>query len=206
MPSIESSLPAQSLMELPERLDGRLGGQQGGVEYFESHQGIIGAQRTARPFALQLSKDVLAFLDGQMTPLHFGHKKSLGVLRVRCHEIQLDTALPVPLRAGKSGPAEVLEDGRGVVMDELALLLCGVSTPERLMRRIHAKPEAHGRVGDLAAFYVCQALCSLSIMSEALHPLNLRWRCQAVPAGYAVPHERRDAGNFSASYDFIWTF
>jgi len=39
----ESSLPAQSLMELPERLDDRLRGQYRGVEYFESHPGILGA-------------------------------------------------------------------------------------------------------------------------------------------------------------------
>lgn len=129
-------------------LGGRLGGQDTGVEHFEPDPGILGAERAVRPLALQLPEHILAFRDRQMPPLHLGHKQPLAVLRVRRHQVQLDTALPVTLRAGKSRPAEVLEDACRVVMDEFALLLCSISRPKALMRRIHAKPETHGRVGD----------------------------------------------------------
>jgi len=138
----------QERTEVRERLDGRLGGQHTGVEHFEADPGMLGAQRAARPLALQLPEGTLAFRDGQMPPLHLGHKQPIAVSRVRRHEVQLDAALPIPLRAGKSRSAEVLEDARRVVMDELPLLLCSVSRPKALMGRIHAEPEAHGRVGD----------------------------------------------------------
>jgi len=122
--------------------------QLSGIEYLESNPRMLSAQRAARPFALQLPEDVPALRGGQTPPLHLGHKQTPAVLRVACHEIDLDTSLPVTLRAGKSGPAEILEDGRRVVMDEFALLLCSVSRPQGLMRRIHTEPEAHRRVGD----------------------------------------------------------
>jgi len=122
--------------------------QDRGIEYLESNPRMLSAQRAARPFAFQLPEDVPAFRDGQKPPLHLGHKQTPAVLRVGCHEIELDTSLPVTLRAGKSGPAKILEEGRRMVVNKFVLLLRGVSPPQGLMRRIHTEPEAHRRVGD----------------------------------------------------------
>jgi hypothetical protein len=64
-------------------LDNRSGGQNTGVEHLEADSGMLGVQRAARPLALQLSEDILAFCDGQMAPLHLGYKQSIAVSRVR---------------------------------------------------------------------------------------------------------------------------
>ena len=59
-------------------------------------------QGAARPPALKLAEHFLPQGGAQATPLHLGHEQSLGVVGVRCDQIELDVAFPVPLRPGRA--------------------------------------------------------------------------------------------------------
>ena len=79
-------------------------------------------QCASGPRLFQLAPHPAMLRNRQPLPLDLRDDEARSVLRVRCHEIQLQITLPIAPGAGKGGSADILEDRGRVVVDQFPFL------------------------------------------------------------------------------------
>ena len=143
------------------------GSQDAGVKHYESDVGMARTQEAVRPLALKLAEHVLPFRGRQAPPFDLGHKRPLGIVRIRRDQVQFDVALPVWPGPRETRPAKVLKDCGGMVVDELLFLRRRVQLVQFCLPVGELQPHA-GQYA--AALNACQTLCLQSIMWATHNP------------------------------------